>query len=188
MLAWLFVFLSLSMTPAHAEDEPRARIDNKAPAFALNDYEGKRHRSREFEGHWGLVIVFMESDSEECAAYYQRILKLQCRYDKKDVKFLGIDLTPRPRGQKIMADYRDAGINFPILRDTKRIIARQYEVRFVPTVFFLDKNMVLRYRGVIDDNATEATVTLRYLEKAIKAHLAGKEILVKEATPKVSNR
>ncbi|MBP6827725.1 MAG: thioredoxin family protein, partial [Saprospiraceae bacterium] len=50
-----------------------------------------------------------------------------------------------------------------------------------PHVYLLDNNRVVRYIGAIDDNSEEPDqVKEKYLENAIEALRAGKEVSVKE--------
>jgi len=39
---------------------------------------------------------------------------------------------------------QDYGLSFPVLLDTKQVIAQKYNIRVIPTTFFIDKNGVIQ--------------------------------------------
>ena len=60
--------------------------------------------------------------------------------------------------------------------DEGQKIYPQYGATKTPHVFLLDKNLVVKYIGAIDDNADDASaVKERYLENAIAALESGKD-------------
>ena len=68
---------------------------------------------------------------------------------------------------------------FPYLLDEGQKIFPQYGATKTPHVYLLDKNLVVKYIGSIDDNAKDATkVTKKYIEQAISELESGKEVSI----------
>lgn len=71
---------------------------------------------------------------------------------------------------------KDNGFVFPYLVDEGQKIYPQYGATKTPNVFLLDKNLVVKYIGAIDDNSYDAsTVKQHYLENAIASLESGKD-------------
>ena len=91
------------------------------------------------------------------------------------------DVAPDDSFEKMQARAKEKKFAFAYLYDETQEIAKAYGATRTPHVFLLDKNRVVRYIGAIDDNSEEPNaVKEKYLENAIDALLAGKEIAVKE--------
>lgn len=69
-------------------------------------------------------------------------------------------------GFKEMKNYPKEKFKFPYLLDEGQKIFPQYGATKTPHVYLLDKNLVVKYIGSIDDNAKDATkVTKNTLSK-----------------------
>ncbi len=149
-----------------------ARIDNRAPAFSLDDLSGKRRASSEFEGHAGVVIAFLRSDHSEAETTLRRLERLACRMRGRDVVLVGIDVTELVPLEQIRRHYQHAGVELPILVDDHRTVARRYEVDNAPAFYLLDRQAIVRYRGDLDG-----------LAAAIEETLAGKPVTNPQTGP-----
>ena len=75
---------------------------------------------------------------------------------------------------KVKAKEKD--FTFPYLVDEGQKIYPQYGATKTPHVFLLDKNLIVKYIGAIDDNSDDASqVKEKYLENAIAALEKGNE-------------
>jgi hypothetical protein len=64
------------------------------------------------------------------------------------------------------------------------VVARGYGAERTPEVFLFDKDKILRYHGVIDNNYDDSkAVRTRYLKDAIESVLADRPVAVSETEP-----
>jgi peroxiredoxin len=74
------------------------------------------------------------------------------------------------------------GFTFPYLLDASQDIAKAYGANKTPQVFLVQKTtdgLTVKYTGAIDDNTEDATaVKQKYVELAVDALLAGKDIAI----------
>ena len=72
-------------------------------------------------------------------------------YEGKGVQFLGIDANQQDGVSQIARFAKDAGVEFPILKDVNNVLADQLGVERTTEVLVLDAERQIRYRGRIDD-------------------------------------
>lgn len=165
---WLLLFPA-AQEPAELEFP--ARIDNRAPAFSLYDLEGRPRHSRTFEGRAGLVFIFATVDDAHDA-----LTRLKCRYAKRDVELVLIDVTKDVHPSVLRKRYAERKLGVPVLLDEQEVVARRYQIRDTPAAYLIDRRGVIRYRG--DPR--------KPLRKALDEVLAGKTVTVKEAAIKAA--
>ena len=73
-------------------------------------------------------------------------------------------------------------LNFPYIRDITQEVAHCFGASNTPETFLLDREGIVRYQGLIDDNSQFAeNVTVPYLKNAI-AQLLNNEPITTERT------
>jgi len=86
--------------------------------------------------------------------------------------------------EAMQARAEDKGFAFPYLLDDGQKIYPQYGATKTPHMFVLEKTNngnIVRYIGAIDNNYKDASsVTEKFVENAVDALLAGKEVKKKE--------
>ena len=113
--------------------------------------------------------------------YEDRVNQLAKKYKSKGYVLLAInsndpEVQPDDTFELMKERAKDKGYAFPYLVDEGQKIYPQYGATKTPHIFLLDKNLVVKYIGAIDDNADDASaVKERYLENAIAALESGKE-------------
>ena len=154
----------------------------------LPGVDGRPHSLADLEGKEGIVVVFTCNSCPYAVDYEDRIQALAAKYAGEasrvalvaiNVNRVSEDSLPR---MKERAEKK--GFQFPYLFDESQQIARAYGAVWTPEFFVLDKQRRVVYMGAMDDNTDAAKVTVRYVERAIDAVLAGAEPEVKE-TPAV---
>ena len=77
---------------------------------------------------------------------------------------------------------KEQHFTFPYLLDNTQDIAKAYGATKTPHIFILQKTndgLTVKYTGAIDDNTEDAkAVTKKYVELAVDALLAGKEVAI----------
>lgn len=126
------------------------------------------------------VIVWV---SEECPIYedyHQRIVNTANEYADRDIAFIGINSNATETDAAVIAEFRERGYTFPILRDTRNVVADQWGAQRTPEFFVVDREMNLRYHGRLDDNQDADGVRNRELRDALDA-------LIEDNNPPVVN-
>jgi len=136
---------------------------------------GSRTLSSFLEGKKGAVVVFWSETCSHCIRYDSFLNGFSARYSD-----LGMVAVASRQGENldqicVTADRRN--LSFPILYDSGGTVAAQWFTQQTPRVFLIDPLKRLLYRGAIDNfKYPEDPEYQGYLEPAIEAFLAGKQI------------
>jgi len=133
-----------------------------------------------------VVVVFLANHCPVVRACDDRIIEFTNDYKDKGVRVVGlcvndIEEDKLPAIKKHMADKK---INYTYGYDESQAVGRAYGAVVTPSFFVLDKDRVIRYMGLMDDNTMdEAKVSKQYLRDAVDAVLAGETPAVEETRP-----
>ncbi len=182
--ALLLAFIGMAFT--FGNDHNGYHIGDTARDFKLKNVDGSMVGLADAKKAEGYVVIFTCNHCPFSIAYEDRIIAIHKKYAKKGFPVIAInpndkDVAPDDSFEKMQARAKEKKFAFSYLYDETQEIAKAYGATRTPHVFLLDKNRVVRYIGAIDDNSEEPdAVKEKYLENAIDALLAGKEIAVKE--------
>ena len=146
---------------------------DKATDFKLKSVDGKNYSMSDYKDAKGFIVVFTCNTCPFAIKYDDRVNALAKKYKSKGYVLLAInpndpDVQPKDAYNLMQTKAKDEGFVFPYLVDEGGKIYPQYGATKTPHVFLLDKNLVVKYIGAIDDNADDATaVKEKYLENAI---------------------
>lgn len=161
-------------------------IGDTARDFSLKNVNGKMVSLAGIKDAKGYIVIFTCNHCPYAIAYEDRIIALHKKYAKLGYPVVAInpndkDVQPADSYDNMKKRAKSKKFPFVYLYDDTQEIARAYGATRTPHVFLLDKNRVVRYIGAIDDNHEDAeAVKTRYLEDAIDALAAGKEVATKE--------
>lgn len=133
-----------------------------------------------------VVVVFLANHCPVVLANDDRIIDFVDDYKDKNVRVVGLSVNDieedkLPGIKKHMAAKE---INYVYGYDESQAVGRAYGAVVTPSFFVLDKDRVIRYMGLMDDNTMdESKVTKRYLRDAVDAVLAGEDLAVEETRP-----
>lgn len=160
---------ALALSPAGGTEEPaRAKLGERAPDFSLQDDNGRWHPWTEFLGQQGMIVVFLTLDVVDEA---RALVVLDDWLAEQGVGLVGVDLTYKGQPAETRASLEAAGLAFPILFDSKRLVAPLYGVERVPVLFLLDHDLVVRYVGAIRGSSDEP-----HLVEAVRAVIEGRPV------------
>jgi hypothetical protein len=134
----------------------------------------------------GYIITFTCNTCPFAKMYEDRLIDLHERLAPAGWPVVAIqpndpEMMPGDSFQQMKKRASEKGFPFLYLIDEQQTVYPAYGAKRTPHVFLLDKNRTVRYIGAIDDNAqSELNVTHRYVEEAIEAIKAGKEVAVQE--------
>lgn len=160
-----------------------------ATDFKLKNVDGKTVSLSDYSKAKGFIVVFTCNHCPYAKAYEDRIIAIDKKYASKGYPVIAINpndpaVEPDDSYAAMQQRAKEKGFTFPYLFDDGQKVYPQYGATKTPHVFVLNKEKsknVVRYIGAIDNNyADAADVSERYVEAAVDALLAGKE--VKQAT------
>lgn len=161
------------------------QIGDKATDFSLRDVSGKMVSLSDYTHAKGYIVIFSCNTCPYVVAYEDRMIELHNKYAPKGFPLIAInpndpELSPGDSFENMQQRAREKNFPFPYVFDETQQIFKQYGATRTPHVFLLDKTPqgnIVRYIGAIDDNFKDATaVKDKFLENAVDALLAGKEI------------
>jgi peroxiredoxin len=157
-------------------------VGETAPAFTLDDQNGKAVSLRDYKGK----IIVLEWTNKDCP-FIQRHLKARTmptlaeKYKSQDVVWLAIDSTSTHDTATNFKTVTDHKLPFPLLNDSKGIVGKEYGAKSTPDMFVINKDGVIVYMGAIDDDpAGEKTSPVNYVSQALDEILAGKSVKTPE--------
>lgn len=185
----LICLLFLAVTFSVNAQNQGYKIDDIATDFRLKNVNGNLVSLKDFSNAKGFIIVFTCNHCPFAVAYQDRIIALDKKYKPKGFPVIAInpnnpEKQPDDSFDKMKERAKEKGFTFPYLLDDGQKIYPQYGATKTPHVYLLQRaaaGNIVKYIGAIDDNhKDEAAVSKRYLEDAVDALLAGKEVPVKE--------
>jgi peroxiredoxin Q/BCP len=97
----------------------------KAPAFALNDQEGRTHKLSDHAGKPVVLYFYPKDDTPGCTAETCDFRDNLPRFKKSKVAVLGVSILDEKSKAKFAAKYH---VNFPLLADAEHEVAEKYGV------------------------------------------------------------
>ncbi|PJJ07185.1 peroxiredoxin [Flavobacterium sp. 1] len=181
ILSGLLLFVSVLFISGFTVDTPAPyKIGDKATDFKLKSVDGKTYSMSDFKSAKGFIVVFTCNHCPFAKKYEDRINDLAKKYKPQGYVLLAINpndpaVEPDDSFELMKARAKEKGFAFPYLFDEGQKIYPQYGATKTPHAFLLDKNLVVKYIGAIDDNVDSANdVKEKYLENAIAALESGK--------------
>src|SRR5688572_26096532 len=161
-----------------------AHVGDKAPAFSLQDHNGKTVNLSDLSGK----IVVLEWTNPGCPYVVrhgkeQTMKNVADKYKDKDVVWLGVITGDGAKADAARKWAKTASLEYPILLDTSTAVAKSYGAKATPHLFVIDKTGKLAYSGAIDNDAEgekPANERTNYVAKAIDNLLAGQTVATPE--------
>lgn len=164
-------------------------IDDKVPATATNvkmkGVDGHELSIADVAGKSGTLVVFSCNHCPFVKAWQGRIASIGNAAAGKGVGVIVInsnDPTEYPEDSygEMQARAKQLGFTFPYVVDATSGVARAFDATRTPEAFLFDKDGKLVYHGAIDDSKEAGAVTKRFLQDAVEAVAAGKDVPVKD--------
>ena len=162
------------------------KIGDKAQDFSLKSVNGKMVSLAGIKNAKGYIVVFTCNECPYAKAYEQRIIELDKKYAPLGFPVVAInsndkDVQPGDSYPNMKKLSKKKKYPFPYLYDESQAVAKAFGATRTPHVYVLDKELVVRYIGAIDDNSEDPSLAKeKYVGTAVDALLAGKDISVKE--------
>ena len=177
----LVALLAFSFAGDKMKDKSGPKPGDMAPAFSLTDQNGQTVTNDQLKGK----IVVLEWFNNECpfvVKFYKggHMNQWASTYMGKDVVWLAVNST----NGKAVADNKAVAaewkIDRPILADTTTEVAKAYGAKNTPTMYIIDKDGKIAYRGAIDNKSVPDSSAIdgakNYVAQALDEMLAGKPV------------
>ena len=114
-----------------------------APDFELEDRNGQRVRLSDLRGQ-PVLVNFWASWCPPCQAEMPAMQQVHEAYAEQGYVVLAVNTTYQDSEAKALAFLQERGLTFPVLFDRDGEASRLYEVRSMPTTFFIDRQGIIR--------------------------------------------
>lgn len=121
---------------------PYAEVGKPAIDFALSDLDGNTVWLSDYLGKV-VIISFWATWCPPCQAEIPELVSLYPELQADNVVILAVNFREAP--DTVSAFVEEEQMNFPVLLDSKGLLAYAYGVRALPTSLFVDRKGVLRY-------------------------------------------
>jgi cytochrome c biogenesis protein CcmG, thiol:disulfide interchange protein DsbE len=114
-----------------------------APDFELLSPQGDVVRLSELRGR-PVILNLWASWCPPCKAEMPALQNVHLDYLDAGLVVLGVNMTYQDSAASALQFLEDEGLTFPVAMDTDGSVGRRYQMRALPTTFFIDRN------GIID--------------------------------------
>jgi peroxiredoxin len=135
--------LGLLITGCSAGAKSGARVGAQAPDFKLPNLDGQSVSLRDFRGS-PLLINFWASRCPPCVDEMPHLQKIFEEWSSKGLVVLAINAGESQTAVK--AFMQSNNLSLPVLLDTRQDVAQKYELIFLPTTFFIDKDGIIQVK------------------------------------------
>jgi peroxiredoxin len=183
------LFLSVSLYgcngPNHGKGNKGYKIGDTAMDFKLKNIDDKMVSLSDFTNAKGFIVIFTCNECPYSVAYEDRIVALDNKYKNMGYPVIAINpndpkVSPGDGFEEMKVRAKEKGFAFPYLFDKGQKVYPKYGATKTPHIFILQKkgeDLVVKYKGAIDDSSRNPdSVKVKYVENAVDALLANKEI------------
>lgn len=157
------------------------KIGDTAEDFSLKNVNGDLISLSGIEGAKGYIVTFTCNTCPYAVEYEDRIIDLHKKYAPMGYPVIAINPND-PEVKKgdsfsaMQVRAEEKSFPFEYIFDESQKVFPKYGATKTPHVFLLNKDLVVKYIGAIDDNHEDANlVQVKYVENAISALEAGND-------------
>ncbi len=156
------------------EADGQLQLGQPAPKFYLPGVDGKHHKLEEFRGKTkALAVIFWCNHCPYVIKSEDKMISIYRDYENREVEFVLIsanDVVNYPQDSFENMKKRSNVKEYPFLYlyNENQKVAKEYGALVTPHVFLFDADLILRYRGGIDNNINmERIKTSHYFRAAL---------------------
>jgi peroxiredoxin len=179
--------LIVATSPAIADDPPSEKLNRRIERLTLTGPDGRPFAVGTAPNRKATAVVFLSFECPVSNASIDTLNTLAKQFADRGAVLYGVatgDVSANGV-RKWKAEYR---IAFDLFTDPGSTAADALKATTTPEAFVLDHNLVLRYRGRIDDTFSarlkrNPSVTTHNLRDALEAVVSGQDVKVPVTTP-----
>ena len=153
-----FAILGPTEPPPPSTPAQGTRVGNLAPDFRLQSLDGQATSLSDLQGK-PVLINFWATWCRPCVSEVPYIQEVYEEWSGKGLVVLAINIGESP--SKVKEFLQSYNLSFPVLLDTKQDVAQKYNIRGIPTTFFIDKD------GIIQDLRIGAFSSKAEIERSL---------------------
>lgn len=183
----LLAVVAITATAYTLKSDTGYKIGDTIEDFKLKNIDGDFLSLSDYDDAKGFIIIFTCNTCPYSVANEDRIIALNDKYEDEGYPVIAINpnnpvAVPDDSFEKMKVRAEEKGFNFPYLLDEGQKVYPKFGASKTPHVFIVTKNdMKVQYIGAIDNSSRNPdAVTEKYVENAVDALLAGKEVEKKE--------
>ncbi len=142
-VGWTFASRAPSAATTGGAPPPNPREGFSAPDFTLDLLDGGQLRLSDLRGQ-SVVINFWASWCPPCRAEMPAIEKVYQAYKDRGLVVLAVNTTFQDNEAAAAAFVREFGLTFLIPLDRDGSVSQRYQLRGLPSTFFVDRNGIIR--------------------------------------------
>ena len=151
----------------------------------MKNVDGKEIAIADVAGTNGTLVIFTCNHCPFVKAWETRIAELGNAAAAKGIGVIAINpndpaVFPEDGYTEMQARARARGFAFPYVVDATSAVARAFGASHTPECYLFDKTGKLVYHGAVDDDKDATKVTQHWLQDALDAVAAGKNVPVQE--------
>ncbi len=131
----------LLITGCAAGSEPTATVGQAAPDFELQNLDGQSISLNDLKGK-PVLINFWATRCRPCVSEMPYLQEIYNEWSGKGLMVLAINIGES--SAKVKTFLQDNDLSLPVLLDTKLDVFRRYNIRWIPTTFFIDKDGIIQ--------------------------------------------
>lgn len=133
-----------------------AKNGDLAPEINLKSMTGDQIVLSQLEGR-SVLVNFWATWCGPCREEFPALGRAYKKYKDQGFVVIGVNFQDENSDEGVLTFMRNSVVTFPIVRDTGERVGRMYNVRGLPTSFFVDKTGVIRDTvvGAMDSDIIE---------------------------------
>ncbi len=143
--------------PEPAATQPAPLVGHPAPEFTLSAIDGSQVALDDLRGQ----VVLINLWATWCPPCRAEMPAIQQAYERfRDQGFVVLAVNQQEDAARVVAYMNEQRLTFPALLDSDALVGAAYQVRVLPSSFFLDRRGVIRavYRGPMSRGMIEGTI------------------------------
>jgi thiol-disulfide isomerase/thioredoxin len=132
----------------------------------LPGVDGKTHSLKDIKTRF-VAVVFLANHCALCRFQEEELNRIQEDYREKGLTLVAVSVSTRSEDQlpKMIERSKSAAYKFSYLHDSSQETGRRFRVTCTPTVFLLNEERKIVYRGALNDDGTP--IMKHYLREAL---------------------
>lgn len=161
--AWIIFSAAPANTPEKNTSAPQTGFS--APDFTLQSTDGKSYNLSDLKGSAVLVNLWA-TWCPPCRAEMPAIEKMYREYKDQGLVVLAVDMTYQDDPAAILPFMQKYNLTFPILLDEKGVVGAAYQLRSLPSSYFINRAGIIN-EVIIGGPMAEALLRTR-IEQILK--------------------